>query len=404
MSNQQIPKDRYTSKEYLRAEAERLWPQVWQVAGLSCDLTSEGSYFTFDVTSESVLVVRHEGGVRAFHNVCSHRGRRLCDPGRGQAKSFQCPYHGWTYTTGGKLARVTDPDAFPEDLDVEALGLKAVACEEWAGFVWVNLNAQAPSLEEYLGPVRAQIDAYRLGDFALVEDLTLDMPCNWKVCVDAFNEVYHLSSVHPEILGVVDDINVRTELLGIHGKLVVPFYVPSPRLRDRQKVDESLQWMLKEAGVPPLDGATSALDVHKKVRHSIRSRERAGELDCSGLSDEQLSESHHFHVFPNFQIDMYAMKALTLRARPHATDPGRMLVDQQRFDRIPRDISRPPRPAHKGFRYGKGSLGTVTDQDMFNLVRVQRGMSSSGFETLVIGAQEQLIGHLHRGLDTYIAE
>jgi phenylpropionate dioxygenase-like ring-hydroxylating dioxygenase large terminal subunit len=397
-----IAKERYTSPDYLRAELQHLWPRVWLMAGLSSDLPAEGSYFTFEIGADSVLVVRQQQGVRAFHNVCLHRGRRLREPGMGRARSFACPYHGWEWDTDGRLAHVPDAETFPDGVPPGSSRLKGVACEEWAGFVWVFLSADPPPLREYLGPVAPLIEAYRLPDYALVEDLTLDLPCNWKVSVDAFNEAYHLKSVHPEILGLVDDVNVRSDLLGLHGRLIVPFFVPSPRKENRDEIDAGLRWMLEEAGLERDQMGGSALDMRHKLQQSIRARERAGEFDCSGLDDDQLSDSNHFHVFPNFQLDLYSLKVLTLRARPHPTDPGRMLLDQQRFERVSRAKGRPRRPVHNDFAFGKGSLGTVTDQDMHNLVRVQQGMQSSGFEGLVVGDQELLIRHMHRMLDAYV--
>ena len=125
--------------------------------------------------------------------------------------------------------------------------------------------------------------------------------------------------------------------------------------------------------------------MRRKVQQSIRAREQAGEIDCSRLTDDQLSDSSHFHVFPNLQLDLYSLSILSLRSRPHPTDPGRMLLDQQRFERACRGKERPRRPAHQRFVYGQGSLGTVTDQDMYNLVRVQEGLRSAGFEGLVLG-------------------
>jgi phenylpropionate dioxygenase-like ring-hydroxylating dioxygenase large terminal subunit len=320
----------------------------------------------------------------------------------GRAKSFPCPYHGWEWSTDGGLAHVPDAETFAGGVPAGSSRLKGVACAEWAGFVWVFLSPDPPSLAEYLGPAAPLIEAYRLEDCALVEDLTLDLPCNWKVSVDAFNEAYHLKSVHPEILGLVDDVNVRADVLGRHGRLIVPFFVPSPHKDDRDVIDAGLRWMLEEVGLAADAITGSALEMRRKVRESIRAREAAGDLDCAGLSDDQLSDSHHFHVFPNFQLDLYALKVLCLRARPHPTDPGRMLLDQQRFERVARSKGRPRRPAHQHFAFGKGSLGTVTDQDMYNLARVQQGMRSSGFEGLVTGDQELLIHHMHRMLDTYV--
>jgi phenylpropionate dioxygenase-like ring-hydroxylating dioxygenase large terminal subunit len=398
-----VAKERYTSAEYWRAEMEQLWPRVWLMAGLSRDLAAPGAYFTFDVGLESYLIVRQEAGLRAFHNVCLHRGRRLCESAVGHAKSFQCPYHGWTWRPDGVLARVPDRESFEPGFVEERFHLREVACEEWSGMVWICAADDAPSLRDYLGPVGPLVDAYGFDDYALVEDFTLDLACNWKVCVDAFNEAYHLKSVHPEILGMVDDVNVRADLLARHGRLIVPFFVPSPRKRDREVIDASLLHMLQAAGMDRADITGSALEMRGKIQRHIRARERGGDYDCSRLSDEQLSDSHHFHIFPNLQIDLYSLSMLVMRSRPHPTDPGRMLLDQQRFERFPRSAVAPPRPRHSRFSLGEGSLGQVTDQDMHNLVRVQEGMQSAAFRQLVFGDQESLIAHMHDVLDELIS-
>lgn len=397
-----IASERYTSPQYLRAELEHLWPRVWLAAGLARDLGAEGSYCTFEIGAESILVVRQAQGLAAFHNVCLHRGRRLRDPGRGRARAFACPYHGWEWGLDGCLQHVPDADSFPGGVPAGSRRLAPVACAEWAGFVWVCLTPDPPPLLDYLGPIAPLIAAYRLEDYTLVEDLTLDVPCNWKVNVDAFNEAYHLHAVHPDLLGMVDDRHVRADLLGRHGRLIVPFFVPSARRADRETVDQALRWMAQQAGLAPAALPASALAVREAVQAHIRARERAGELDCTGLTDDQLTDSHHFHVFPNFQLDLYSLSMLALRSRPHPTDPGRMLLDQQRFERLARHTPPAPRPAHQAFAFGAGSLGTVTDQDMQNLVRVQQGLQSRGLTQIVVGEQEVLVRHLHDTLDRYV--
>src|SRR6185503_5777810 len=90
-----IPKERYTSERFLRLEMDRMWPRVWQLAGLASDLDQAGAYFTYEIGCDSILAVRQHEGIRAFHNVCRHRGRRLREPGLGHASTFRCPYHHW---------------------------------------------------------------------------------------------------------------------------------------------------------------------------------------------------------------------------------------------------------------------------------------------------------------------
>src|SRR5689334_8428770 len=106
-------KERYLSTEYMRAEQEKLWPRVWLLAGPAIDLPEPGHYFTFELVNESILIVRQPEGVKAFHNVCGHRGRRLREPGRGRARSFPCAYHSWEWNTDGSLLKVPREEAFP---------------------------------------------------------------------------------------------------------------------------------------------------------------------------------------------------------------------------------------------------------------------------------------------------
>jgi len=106
-----MPKERYTSRAYKALEDERRWPTVWHLAGFVSDLAEPGSYFTYEVGKESVLVIRQESGaVVAFHNVCMHRGNRLVEPGRGRAGSFTCLFHAWRFGIDGTLEHALDDE------------------------------------------------------------------------------------------------------------------------------------------------------------------------------------------------------------------------------------------------------------------------------------------------------
>src|SRR6185295_7496624 len=114
--------------------------------------------------------------------------------------------------------------------------LTPVAVEVWGGFVWVNFHADPEPLADFLTPVAERLLPYRLEDYALVEDQTVDLPCNWKVGADAFNEAYHLRAVHPQLLQMLDEQHVELELFGRHSRICVPFGVVSPSMSDRETV------------------------------------------------------------------------------------------------------------------------------------------------------------------------
>jgi hypothetical protein len=180
----------------------------------------------------------------------------------------------------------------------------------------------------------------------------------------------------------------------------VPFGVASPNARDRETVNDLLKSMLSEAGLDPARYTGSASAVRETIQRTLRQR---SDFDLSALSDDQLSDNHQYYVFPNLTLNVYATKHMLLRHRPHPTDPNRMLLDQQQYVRVARGSQQAKRPKPEKFAYGKGSLGFVTDQDTFNLVRVQRGMRVSGFAGLRLGANEGRIRHMHHTIDEYLA-
>lgn len=394
-----IPKSRYVEPAFLRLELDRIFSRTWLLAGPSSDLAKPGDYFTFDHGDESVLIVRTDAGVEAFHNVCLHRGRRLRESGLGHARTFRCPYHLWEYGLDGRLQKMPEAQCFARTLAGEQPRLSSIAAEIWGGFVWINFSATPEPLVDFLEPVASRLAPYGLEEYALVEDQTVDLPCNWKVGVDAFNEAYHLRAVHPQLLKMLDEKNVEIELLGRHSCIRVPFGVASSSLPERETVNELLQYLLREAGIDPARYSGTAAGVRETIQRFLR---RRSDLEVSDLSDAQLTDNHQYYVFPNLTLNIYAMKHMLLRHRPHPTDPNRMLLDQQQYVRVPRGAARPTRPKPERFRYGAGSLGFVTDQDTFNLVRVQKGMQSRGFEGLLLGENEMRIRHMHCTIDEYL--
>ena len=141
LGQERISKQRYTSRAYMEAEQRDLWPHVWLLAGFESDLPEPGSYFTHEVGRESVVVLRQEDGeIRAFHNVCMHRGNRLIEPGMGKVRGITCLFHAWRYGIDGRLEEVLDEASFPQGCPRETLSLRPVRCEPWGGFVWINLD------------------------------------------------------------------------------------------------------------------------------------------------------------------------------------------------------------------------------------------------------------------------
>ncbi|MFL5736262.1 MAG: aromatic ring-hydroxylating oxygenase subunit alpha [Actinomycetota bacterium] len=216
-----LPGRAYVSEEFFSLERERIFFRDWVCVGREETLPEAGSYLLVNVLGESLLVVRtREGDVRAFHNVCRHRGSRLvidepadalegvpCAAGRFKG-SIVCPYHSWTYGLAGDLRNapfLTETDG----LRKEQLPLFSVDVETWGGFVFVNLSrdtaGEAPErdLPTQLGAIPSHLEHYPLSELRTGRRITYDVDANWKCVVENFNECYHCGPVHPELCEIV---------------------------------------------------------------------------------------------------------------------------------------------------------------------------------------------------------
>jgi phenylpropionate dioxygenase-like ring-hydroxylating dioxygenase large terminal subunit len=194
-----------TSPDFYELEREAIFKRAWLNVGRVEDLPRKGSYFTKEihVAKASVVVVRGtDDEIRAFHNVCRHRGNKLVwndYPGeetRGFCRQFTCKYHGWRYGLDGSLAFVQQENEF-FDLDKGAHGLVPVRCDVWAGFVFVNLAAEPrQSLYEFLGPMVTALEGYPFDQMNSRFGYRTTIKANWKLFMDAFAEFYHAPVLH----------------------------------------------------------------------------------------------------------------------------------------------------------------------------------------------------------------
>ncbi len=208
-----LPGLAYTDPANFAAEQGAIFEQMWFCAVRSADLEGPGSFKTVQVGAESVIVSRaRDRGVRAFLNVCKHRGARICTAESGRvARNFQCPYHAWTYGLDGKLMAAPNLTKMP-DIDRVEYGLTRVAVREWLGYVWVCLADEPPPFEESVqADVLARlgdldlIDAYGIESLALGRRVVYDVAANWKLIIENFMECYHCATIHPELTEVLPE-------------------------------------------------------------------------------------------------------------------------------------------------------------------------------------------------------
>ncbi|MFJ5677826.1 aromatic ring-hydroxylating dioxygenase subunit alpha [Streptomyces sp. NPDC093097] len=208
-----LPGRAYTDPELFRREQELIFERLWFCAVRGADLARPGAFRTVRVGRESVLITRNRAGaLRAFLNVCRHRGAQLCTEESGAVRrNLQCPYHAWTYDLDGRLVAAPNLQQMP-DLDRTGRGLVAVPVREWLGYAWVCLADEPPSFEdtvigaavERLGDVAA-IDRYRTETLALGRRIRYDVRANWKLLVENFMECYHCATIHPELTDVLPE-------------------------------------------------------------------------------------------------------------------------------------------------------------------------------------------------------
>ena len=201
-STMEQPVTAYLDTGRFAHEVDRIFHRLPLAMALSLELPAAGSYLSLTVMGTPVLITRDAvGRVRAFLNVCRHRGAVLCDPGAGSATRFTCPYHGWTYTVEGALAGIFGAAAFG-DVDRSARGLTELPSAERCGLVWVCLDpAGSFDIDEWLGDFAAELDTLGLTHWHLLDQRELVGPPGWKVAWDGYLESYHHKWVHPRTVG-----------------------------------------------------------------------------------------------------------------------------------------------------------------------------------------------------------
>jgi len=197
-----LPGWTYHSKALLELEKEELFRRHWQIACHVSNVPEAGDYIAFDFFGERALVIRdREGVVRAFHNMCRHRGSRVVAEESGRCRNaVVCPFHGWVYNLDGTLRGAARPDTFGE-LDRKDFGLLPVETEIWNGFVFVRFApGPQPSVAELMQPFADQMAHYDMGNMVRASRIWKQTtPVNWKSVRDVDNEGYHVAMAHPAL-------------------------------------------------------------------------------------------------------------------------------------------------------------------------------------------------------------
>jgi Rieske 2Fe-2S family protein len=186
--------------EIYESEMERIFAERWICVGRAEQVKARGQYFLYTMGPESIIVLRdHTGCVRAYYNVCRHRGTRLCENERGSlARTIQCPYHAWTYALDGRLVGLPDAYDMPE-ISKEDYPLHRVTVHEWEGFLFINLDPEPEPFGEAFKPVLERFASWKISSLRSVRRVEYDVKANWKLVVQNYSECYHCPLIHPAL-------------------------------------------------------------------------------------------------------------------------------------------------------------------------------------------------------------
>jgi nitrite reductase/ring-hydroxylating ferredoxin subunit len=198
------PVSSYTSAGQLKREQEILFRKYGLLMGLSCQLAKPGDYLTDDFSGVPILVVRaDDGGIRAFMNVCTHRGAKVADGSGCSGGAFTCPYHNWTFDHDGKLVGVPDRGSF-EGMDLAEYGLRELPAVEKYGLIWVRPSPGGVlDVDAQLEGLAPELESYGFQNYHHYETRIFEHKMNWKVVLDTFLEPYHFAPLHAMTVGPI---------------------------------------------------------------------------------------------------------------------------------------------------------------------------------------------------------
>ncbi|RVT40352.1 aromatic ring-hydroxylating oxygenase subunit alpha [Sphingobium algorifonticola] len=421
-----IPASRYTDPAFFALENERMWPRVWQMAAREEELPEPGDYIVYENAGKSFILMRQvDGAIRAFANVCLHRGRKLKTQD-GWTSELQCPFHGFTWNNDGSLKQIPCRWDFAHLKD-DAMHLPEISVGRWGGYIFVREAADGPSLEEFLAPMPEHFKRWRHEECATAIWVGKVIPANWKVVMEAFMESWHTVITHPQLLPFTGDANSMYNIYGDHVNLTVtPFGTMSPHIDAEGKeeqwiVDEFVKYNGRSSDNYDPDGVQEEGGYNVKVPAGMTARAALGASlrdttskmfghDVSFASDAEMMDALLYNVFPNYSPWAGFQPNIVYRWRPWP-DVDHCLMEVRIITRVPPGQPHPKAPPMKLLTDAQkwtdapelGILGDVFEQDMENIPYVQQGLKASlNGQVQLANYQEMQIRQFQNTLMKYI--
>jgi Rieske 2Fe-2S family protein len=285
-----LPGSWYTSPVTYALELERIFHRRWLCACRASDVAQRGDYVMRAVGTESVIITRDDSGTpRAFHNVCRHRGTRLCEDAHGHFDSgIQCPYHAWTYALDGKLIGAPHMGG-TEDFDKSDWPLHAVSIAEWEGWLFINFDRDPEPFSSAFAPVIARFERFRLPTLVPARRIEYDVRANWKLIHQNYSECYHCSPVHPALVRLTPANSGENDLYD--GPFLGGFMV-----------------ITQQGGSMSMSG-------------------RACGLPVGDLPSEDLQRVYYYSIFPNMLLSLHPDYVMAHTLWPQAPDRTRITCE-----------------------------------------------------------------------------
>ncbi len=428
---ERIPAKRYYDEEFYKLELEHVWPHTWQMATRLDRIPEVGDWVEYQNVGQSVIIVRTEGGVKAFFNACRHRGVPIAggkgnDHGNCKSSGFVCPFHGWRFNMDGENTLVYGKHLFSErQLDPDDINLIPCRVETAIGCAWINFDDDAPSLRDSIGPLIDRLEAHNVHKLRAEWWFGTVLPANWKLSMEAFMEGYHVMKTHPQLHAVVPQLYD-----GMYKEPRKPqIEIADPDKSLRENVDTQLESMKRlsdgMAGMlhaKELEIARSLADVDNlgvefpedknqammmwlgMVQDQISKRLQAkGEPvpDLNTVCQTDPVNAVEF-LFPHYFLLPYFSSFSAYRIRP--LGPESCLFELWSLTTYP-EGEEPDAPMEPTMLpYDSPEFPPIPRQDYANIPINQVGLHAKGFEFMRLSKNvEGMVSNFHRLVDGYIA-
>jgi phenylpropionate dioxygenase-like ring-hydroxylating dioxygenase large terminal subunit len=394
----EIPTSWYLERSIHELEVERIWKRTWQMACREEDIANVGDTWVYDIANTSIVLARVTSSeIKAFYNACLHRGVAL-RKGPGRVPYLKCPFHGFTWNLNGTLKMVPCPENFPH-IKADEFRLPEVRVGRWGGFVFINLDPNAPSFDSYLGDFGRHFARYPYENRIKTLHVAKVFPCNWKLLQEAFMEAWHVLTTHPQYGRSSGERCNQQEAWGNYSRGIVASCITSdyiPETPSPQEVYEAAMGHWDDE--PPLPRLPDGMSSRAAFAQSSRGllRPAWGAL-VDELSDAEMIDIFYYTLFPNFN-PFGTLQPLVYRFRPNGDDHASSIMDLMMITPVAKEGERPIAAEVRWLSSSEdftavpelGSLGAFVSQDIANLSQITKGLRNNQRGKVVFAKDQEL--------------